>query len=527
MRIATALELRRHVFQGMARSLRTSHMGFREFCMKYLSHYFTAPPSAFHEELFRHVEHATHTRNVKSALAGPRGSAKSTICSLGAPLWWTCEGLEQYIILGADTFSQASQHLMHIEEELTTNEKLEEDYPHVVGKGSSIWSREALITRNNVRIDALGAGKKVRGRRHGKYRPTVVMIDDPENDEGARSPIVRDRVRQWLDAGVLKAGQPGTNFFVNGTLINGACLMAGLLDRPGWEHRCYQAIVEWPRHMEPTPDQPIAWSEWEKLYFDDVAKAREYYEANRAILNEGAVVLWPEREPLYDLMVMRAEGGHSAFMAEKQNRPMNPSQCRFDEMWFTDPYDIWHDTVETGSYSFLAVDPSTGNDAKKGDYIAMLEGYWKPGMRRVRVDGVVDRFPASEIVPRTLNLHRRKNFVFCAFESNAFQTVLAQQLQEESVRAGLFLPVLEIQHTTHKTQRIERLGAFLSKGTFSFNRHNRQMKRLVQQLQVWPAGDHDDGPDALEMLITCINEWVAHYYNREHRGTETLLEVAA
>jgi len=520
MRLATQLELQRYVFQNMARTLRTTNISLQAFIHKYLGHYFTAPPSSFHVETINHLQTATFTRNVKSAIAGPRGSAKSTICSLAAPLWWTCEGLEQYQILGADTFSQASQHLMHIEEELTTNEKLEADYPHVFGKGSVIWSRESLITRNNVRIDALGAGKKVRGRRHGKHRPTVVMIDDPENDEGARSPIVRDRVRQWLDAGVLKAGQPGTNFFVNGTLINGACLMAGLLDRPGWEHRCYQSIVTWPKNMD-------LWDEWEKLYFDDVQKARDFFDLHQAAMEEGAVVLWPEREPLYDLMVMRAEGGHSAFMAEKQNRPMNPAQCRFDEMWFTDAYDIWHDTVPVGAYSFLAVDPSTGNDAKKGDYIALIEGYWKPGERRVWVDGTIDRFPAAEIVPRCLNLHQRKNFVFCAFESNAFQVTMAEQLQDESVRRGIFLPVLEIQHSTQKIPRIERLGPFLSKGVFSFNRHNRQMKRMIEQLCTFPVGDHDDGPDALEMLITCINEWVNHYYNRNNDNVTSILEVAA
>ena len=520
MRIATQLELQRFVFQNMARTLRTTNVTLRSFIHKYLPHYFTAAPSSFHEDSIDHLQKSTFTRNVKSAVAGPRGSAKSTIYALAAPLWWTCEGLEQYQVLGADTFSQASQHLMHIQEELTSNERIEADYPHVFGKGSVIWSRESLITRNNIRIDALGAGKKVRGRRHGKHRPTVIVIDDPENDEGARSPIVRDRVRQWLDAGVLKAGQPGTNFFVNGTLINGSCLMASLLDRPGWEHRCYQSIVTWPKNMD-------LWDEWEKIYFDDCQRARDFFEAHQAAMEEGAVVLWPQREPLYDLMVMRAEGGHSAFMAEKQNRPMNPSQCRFDEMWFTDAYDIWHDKVPAGAYSFLAVDPSTGNDAKKGDYIALIEGYWKPGERRVWIDGTIDRFPAAEIVPRCLNLHARKNFVFCAFESNAFQVTMAEQLQEESVKRGIFLPVLEINHMTQKIPRIERLGPFLSKGVFSFAKQNRQMKRMVEQLCNFPVGDHDDGPDALEMLVTCINEWVNHYYARNNENVSSILEVAA
>lgn len=504
---------------SLRRGLKSGSVGLQTFIKKYLSHYFTAPPSTFHVHLIGHLQGATFTRNVKSAVAGPRGSAKSTICSLAAPLWWACEGLEQYIILGADTSSQAMQHLGHVKEELESNELIATDYPHVAGKGSNIWSREAIVTRNNVRIDALGAGKKIRGRRHERWRPTAVMIDDPENDEGARSPTVRDRVRQWLDAGVLKAGQPGTNFFVNGTLINGACLMAGLLERPGWEHNCFRSIVEWPKNMG-------LWEEWERIYFEDPSAALEFYSQHSEAMKEGAVVLWPERESLYDLMVMRAEGGHSAFEAEKQNRPVNPSQCRFDEMWFTDTYNIWHDKVPHGAYPFLAVDPSTGNDSKRGDFLALIEGFWKPGDRRIYIDGVIDRFPATELVTRVLNMHAKRNYVFCAFESNAFQTVLAQDLQAQSIARGIALPVLEINHTADKTTRIERLGPFLSKGVFSFQRQNRQMKLMVKQLQEFPIGDHDDGPDALEMVMTCIMEWVKHYYDRNREAPSTILEVA-
>lgn len=510
---------------SVARGLQGGKVSFQDFIYRYLSHYFTAAPSSFHQDLIAHLQAATVRRNVKSAYAGPRGSAKSTISVFAAPLWWVCEGLENYVVLAADTSTQANQHLSHIREELETNDLLAKDYPHVFGKGSSTWTNETLITRNNIRVDAMGAGKKIRGRRHERWRPTVVVIDDPENDEGARSPIVRDRVRQWLDAGVLKAGQPGTNFFVNGTLINGSCLMATLLERPGWERRRYQSIMSWPVHMASSEGLPC-WDEWEKLFFDDPDAAHRYYDEHEDRLNLGAQVLWPERETLYDLMVMRAEGGHGAFEAEKQNRPINPAQCRFSETWFVEPYDIWYDKVPHGAYHFLAVDPSTGNDARKGDYIALIECAWKPGDRHIYVDGVLDRFPATEIIPRILNMHRRKNYVFCAFESNAFQVVFAQQLQEESIRQGVALPVLELNHTCDKDTRIERIGPFLQKGVYKFQRQNRMMKKVIEHIQQWPVGDHDDGPDALEMGTTCLMEWVTHFYERNREAPATTLEVA-
>ena len=103
---------------------------------------------------------------------------------------------------------------------------------------------------------------------------------------------------------------------------------------------------------------------------------------------------------------------------------------------------------------------------------------------------------------------------------------MAQQLAAESTARGIMLPVLEIQHSTPKPTRIERLGAPLSKGTFKFARHNRDMKVLVKQIMETGYGDHDDGPDALEMLCSCIHEWVTHYYDRGRDAPATILEVA-
>lgn len=497
--------------QSVARGLQGSKRTLREFFFKFLDHYLTHKINILHDDLIDHLGEIAIRRNVRSAVAAPRGSAKSTIISLGNVLWLICEGLEKYIILGADSSAQATLLLSHVKQELEHNADLAEEYPDVCGKGST-WTTERIITRNNICIDAVGAGKKIRGRRFGRFRPTCIIIDDPENDEGARSPIVRERVRTWLDAGVAKAGGPGTNIVVNGTVINGGCLIYALMERPGWEHRLYKSIMSWPERMD-------LWEAWEKLFFDDPEAARLFYELHEQEMNRGAKVLWEDREPLYDLMCMRAEGGHAAFMSEKQNDPINPAQCRFDELWFTDAYNIWYDSKPIGGFWFLSVDPSTGNDAKKGDYIAMLECYWKPGERYVYVDGVIDRFPATEIIDKAIEWHKKRRYVFCAFEANAFQVVLAGDLAVKSAEAGVQLPVLPVYHNTNKMTRIERLGGPLSKGIFKFNSHSPHMRRLVKQLQQFGAADHDDGPDALEMAMTCMHEWITRYKVDEEEVT--------
>lgn len=481
----------------LARGLMLTRTPFMVFIKKYLSHYLTCELSEFHTFLVDRFETAIDQRPFHGNYMAPRGAAKSTIATLGYPLYAICEGLDQYIIIGSDTFSQAAQFLEHVKDELENNSKLRLDYPDACGKGST-WSKETIITRNGIRVDALGAGKKIRGRRHGKYRPTTILLDDPENDESAASPTQREKTRTWFNAGVLKAGQPDTNVMVVGTVINGECLVAKLDQQPGWDSAKFRSVIDWPERLD-------LWDQWERLYYEDEAAANAFLKLNWDDMHRGAKVLWPEREPLVDLMKMRAQQGHIAFMSEKQNEPVNPEQCRFLDQWFDD--EIWYDTVPTGAYYFMACDPSLGNDAQKGDYAAILIGAWKPGERHVYIDGVIDRMPTTEINKVVIELHKRNRVQWAVFEDNGFQALLGPNLNAEAMKLGLNIPYIGITHTIDKKRRIERLGPYFQRRQVKFKRHNRYMKLLFDQSRFFGIADHDDGPDALEMLMTQLEEW--------------------
>jgi hypothetical protein len=44
----------------------------------------------------------------------------------------------------------------------------------------------------------LPAAVKLRGLRHGPYRPDLAILDDIENDELVRNPDQRDKLDNWL-----------------------------------------------------------------------------------------------------------------------------------------------------------------------------------------------------------------------------------------------------------------------------------------------------------------------------------------
>ncbi|MCB9854665.1 MAG: phage terminase large subunit [Phycisphaerales bacterium] len=67
-----------------------------------------------------------------------------------------------------------------------------------------------------------------------------------------------------------------------------------------------------------------------------------------------------------------------------------------------------------------------------------------------------------------------------------------------SLRAGPYLPVEPIVHTTDKIGRIQSLQPLVRSGTLKFSRRHTQ---LLEQLRLFPKAKHDDGPDALEMAV--------------------------
>lgn len=73
---------------------------------------------------------------------------------------------------------------------------------------------------------------------------------------------------------------------------------------------------------------------------------------------------------------------------------------------------------------------------------------------------------------------------------------------------GLVVPTFGIDNRVNKEVRIRRLGPYLHQHSFRFRGGSKGAKLLVQQLRDFPAGAHDDGPDALEMALrTLIDLW--------------------
>jgi predicted phage terminase large subunit-like protein len=485
-------------------------LGTLQWGRAYLPDHFTKQASAMHLWLGEQLDTLHTRRGSKVNLIGPRGGAKSTIGTLCYVLRAAVEGWEPYIWIVSDTKQQAQTHLENVKTELEDNELLAADYLRAVGRGPR-WRSTAIELASGVVIESFGTGQRIRGRRRRAHRPTLIVCDDLQNDGHISSAAQRDATRRWFHGTLLKAGTRRTNVVNLATALHREALAMELDAAAGWTSARFAAIQAWPTDLD-------LWHQWEAIYCDAdnpgaTEAARDFYLQHKVDMDAGAEVLWPAEEDLYTLMQMRVESGHTAFEREKQGAPVDPELCEWPESYFEDH--IWFDrwpaelVVKT-----IALDPSKGGDARRGDYSAyVMLGVDPQGVIYVEAD--LARRPTPQIVVEGVAWCERFRPLALGVEANQFQELLAGEFVAEFRRQGVRHVVPSAIHNhVNKQVRIRRLGPYLSQRRLRFLAGSASTRLLVDQLRDFPVAAHDDGPDALEMALRLAEEvWRGRHAN--------------
>ena len=336
---------------------------FRAFCESYMPATFSLDWSDDHLETIAAVEAAV-LRGELLAFAMPRGSGKTSLVEAAA-LWALLFGHREFVaIIGSDE-GHASTMLDSIKVECETNELLLEDFPEAIfpivslerihqrakgqlfkGKPTHIqWTADEVqfptipdspassgiirVAGITGRIRGMTAKRAADGR---KVRPTLVLIDDPQTDESARSPSQVAAREAVLKGAILGLAGPGVKIsgLATVTVIQPDDLADRLLDRerhPAWHGRRMKLVYAWPTAT-------AMWDEYAELRRRGqregrgTADADDFYAKNREAMDAGARVAWPARKQADEISAiqhawnLRIDRGEAAFAAEFQNEPL-------------------------------------------------------------------------------------------------------------------------------------------------------------------------------------------------------------
>ena len=341
------------------------------FAMEYQPDTYALPFSADHHRLIDAIDRVIRTGGLK-AMSMPRGCGKTTLCET-ACLWGVLYGYRQFIALIGATEAHAEEMLGSIKMEFATNDRLLDDFPEACfpirsleginnrasgqlyrGEATRIhWTAKEIVLPTIADSRASGAIIKVAGltgrirgmkfkRPDGSsVRPDLVIPDDPQTDDSARSPA-QSAVREGIVSGaILGLAAPGQKIaaIMPCTVIQKGDMADRMLDRnlhPAWQGERTKMVYAWP-----TDDK--LWAEYAEILKEELkadrtgAAATQFYAKNREAMDEGAVVSWKERFNADELSAIQHAWNlrlrsESAFFAEYQNEPLVEARADDDSL---------------------------------------------------------------------------------------------------------------------------------------------------------------------------------------------------
>lgn len=339
------------------------------FAKVYFDQVFCLPWSDDHLKCISRIEEAT-TKGGLFALAMPRGSGKTSLCET-ATIWAAITGRREYTALIGASEAHAQKMLVNIKTALEKTDELVADFPELLwpvkcleglnqravaqiyqGRRTHLQWTATQIQLPMLAADIPGAAAVIRvagltghlrGMQHTrpdgrKVRPSLVILDDPQTDESARS-LAQTAERESLIAGaILGLAGPGTKIaaVMPCTIIERDDLADRLLDRerhPEWTGQKFPLVYEWP--TDPTAGDH--WSRYHEIRAGefrtggDGSAATDYYRDNRAVMDAGSRVAWPARHYSDELSALQHAynlrfRNEPAFFAEYQNAPLREIQ---------------------------------------------------------------------------------------------------------------------------------------------------------------------------------------------------------
>jgi len=465
------------------------------------------PPSRMHGELLARIQDLVlgRTASREEAFACPREYGKSVTGTLTGATWAAANQHRRFPFIFSDTGSQAAGFLEDVRDELEGNLRLRAVYPEFCAWEApprlNPHGLSRLVMANGTVIMAAGKGKSVRGARKGTRRPDWIILDDIESDEEVENPKRRAKTMRWYRKVAKKLGRAAV-YLILGTILHAHSFLATVIGKD--QARIYRAVEVMPSRMD-------LWEQWELVFHDRSVpeaeerrlRARAFYDARRAEMDEGAEVLWPGRFALYELMEERAED-LASFLSERQNDPFDPAACWFpeDKLVFLEAPDL--PAPEDVVASVAMWDPSDGTTTSDTSAVPRIDAL-RDGRRLVSW-ALVDRVPPEEVIQTIVGAHKIRPFGVVGVEKVGLSSV-HKDLTRVAREMGIALPVQAVTPHGSKDLRIRTQRPLVVSGGLVFSAD--LPREAVQQIKYYPQHPNDDLWDAIQQGNALLDELLA------------------
>jgi hypothetical protein len=404
----------------------------------------------------------------KLLVIAPRGIAKTSLVTIYIlhHLWFGDTGRKLIVII-SKTQTHAKSILNTIKNIIEFSNGFRKLFGYHGSQLAKVWREDKIVLDNGDSIVARGTGQPIRGINEKLQRPTLIVVDDPEDENNTKTVEAMEHNVNWILTAVVPALDAHRGrIIVIGTPLHERCIVSVLSTMESWTvMHCGNdqeaGIALWPESKSLEQLREIMND------FKAAGKLRIYYQEYECNLIPGGDALFKkEYIQYYD------EDATIEFITDE-------------------PYLKFKGGMMLPVNIYMGVDPAS-TVSQSADYSTIVPVAVTSDLRIFVLDYFRKRVPplshADAIESFFLRLRPRLTLI----ESTGYQNMLRQY-----IRSRIFIPGLESKETPTdaKDKRyIEMLQpSFAQMKVFI----KKSMRELEDELLLFPKSKHDDLLDGL------------------------------
>ena len=404
-------------------------------------------PAPFHQDwsdlLLKDSEHI--------AIQGFRESAKTNYILRSFPLYALMfpSTKRDYIVFIKKNATLARNVLREIENEAKSNPIIQANCEKVLEESGEVYSVDRIAEDGkiiNVRIEAYGKGASIRGLANRDRRPLIVLIDDPQDVEDAKSETVQTTDWDWFLSDVLFLGQHTRIFLIGNNLGEKSII-----------ERVFANAKQLGFKTRKMPQMKDGKSSWPAKY------TIEAIEKEKAAFREmGKLDIWL-RERMCEAVSL-------------ETRVFNPHDYRY----FTTAA---VDKIIEKTNRFATLDPASSTDLASC-YRAIVVNCVNEDNQWNIVDVPYGRWDSAELIDKMFDTVTKWQLKIFGIEKGMFKQVIEPFIYKEMQKRNIFFDIVPIEHAKagSKLERIKMLQPRFKAHTIWFSQEAEWLLELESEL---------------------------------------------
>jgi predicted phage terminase large subunit-like protein len=398
----------------------------------------------------------------KKLILMPRGSFKSTCCTVGYTLQSLVKNPDVRILISSETYTQSETYLSEIKRHIESNNRFRTVFGNL--KNDNNWTQKdiTVATRKSIKgkepsVSVSGVGQTRVGMHYDK-----IFLDDVVSQYNVNTP---EQIKKTIDHYklLLSILEPEGELIVIGT-------------RYAYED-LYGYIIE-----------------------NEASNFKVFIrQACNSKIDESSL-FFPERLTKKFLIEQKKSMGSYLFSAQYLNNPMDDDSAMFRKSWIQ-----YYTSCPANVKKFMSIDPAASLSTT-ADYTAIVVCGIDENSNIYVLDAVRARVTVKDMIAlvfEKVKEHSIHDEGAVALEVTAFQQTLKYAFQEEMNKRKFYFQVAELTSNTRKSKerRVAALQPYFENGKVWLK---KDQVDLIDELLRYPRTRHDDLCFSGDTLITTL-----------------------